>query len=459
MAQHCATCLDERIRFCREALRADVGLSALCARFQISRVTGYTWIRRFEQEGARGLQYQPKGGRTRPVSRRVKVWAEELKSLRKRHPSWGARKLLSVVQREHPRAQLPSERTVDRLLQQAGLLGARRMRSKRGPQLPAPVGRVVRASNEVWTVDFKGWFRVGVGERCEPLTVRDLYSRMLLGVRAVPQPSEAAVRQEMRVLFRRYGLPKVIRVDNGPPFGAKYQGGALGLTHLSAWWLLLRIEVEFTRRGCPQDNGAHEQMHRVLKAEMASPPAATLAAQQRRMERWRRHYNEQRPHEALDLQVPASLYRLSRRGYRPAVPWVYSPRWQVRRVSAKGTIRWEGRVRGVGLAFAGASVGLKRQRRSARSAEVWEVFFGPHLIGELHCADVGAMRAAQFCRRVLPVAPTTPPSSQTTAPPRTRILAPLRSVDPPLCSGSPALHCAKTRAHRATSPAKSPSKV
>ncbi len=398
MARHSAACLDERVRFCREVLKGKREVSALCASFGISRPTGYAWLRRFVQEGARGLQYEPKGQATRPLSRRVIRWSEELLSWRKRHPSWGARKLLKALQRIHVRARLPSERSVERLLERAGMLGVRQVRSKRGPILPAPAYHLARSVNEVWTIDFKGWFRVGVGDRCEPLTIRDLYSRMLLCVRAVSEPSERAVRQHMRAVFRFYGLPKVIRVDNGSPFGASCQGSPLGLTHLSAWWLQLGIVVEFTRRASPQDNGAHEQMHRVLKAETASPAAATLGAQQRRMERWRKLYNEQRPHEALCLEVPASVYRPSRRIYTPVAEWVYPRRWQVRRVSAKGTVRWEGRVRSVGRAFAGARVGLFQKPDDDRSPHVWEVFFGPHLIGHLHRADAGGLRAIRLHR-------------------------------------------------------------
>jgi transposase InsO family protein len=332
------------------------------------------------------------------VSAVVKRWMPELLEERRRHPRWGAGKLLRVVQRRHPRAHLPSERTVERRWKEAGLIGVRAARSKRGPRLVAVAYRLGQRPNEVWTVDLKGWFRVGVGDRCEPLTVRDLYSRMVLWVRAVPQPSEAAVRRHMEMIFRRYGLPQVIRVDNGPPFGSRYQGGALGLTRLSAWWVQLGIEVEFTRRARPQDNGGHEQMHRILKADTASPTAATLAAQERRMERWRRRYNQERPHAALGMKVPADYYRPSRRAYAPARPWTYPARWQVRRVSAKGTVRWEGRVRNVGMAFGGAQVGLVAPSGATATEGVWEVFFGRKLIGHLHRSDAGGMRAAQLVR-------------------------------------------------------------
>ena len=166
-------------------------------------------------------------------------------------------------------------------------------------------------------MDFKGHFRVGSGQRCQPLTVRDEYSRYLLVVEHQDALSEELVRARTLLAFRRYGRPKAIRVDNGAPFGGR---GALGLTRLSVWWHRLGIEVQFIRRAKPQDNGAHEQMHKVLKAETARPAAASLAAQQRRLDRWRRLYNEQRPHESLDDCSPAQIYRHSRRRYRGDPP-------------------------------------------------------------------------------------------------------------------------------------------
>jgi transposase InsO family protein len=159
-------------------------------------------------------------------------------------------------------------------------------------------------------VDFKGWFRTGEGRRCEPLTVRDLHSRFVLAVVLLANQSDASARRAMRLVFVRYGLPKIIRVDNGAPFGGN---GALGLSRLSVWWLRLGIEVEFTRHAHPQDNGAHEQMHRIFKADTAAPPAAGLRAQKRRTRAWVICYNHQRPHEALGQEVPARFYRRSRR--------------------------------------------------------------------------------------------------------------------------------------------------
>jgi putative transposase len=250
---------------------------------------------------------------------------------------------------------------------------------------------VARGSNEVWSIDFKGWFRTGDGRRCEPLTVRDLYSRFVLAVVLLPNQSEAAVRRALLPVFRRYGLPKTLRVDNGAPFGGK---GALGLSRLSVWWLRLGIGVEFIRPGRPQDNGAHEQMHRVFKADTAVPPARTLRAQKRRTGGWIGSYNHERPHEALGQQVPASFYRASPRRMPRRLKEASYPRgWKVRRVRNRGHIKWKGRQRFVGRAFVGELVGLKRG-----ADDGYEVYLEQHLIGLLYEHDPAGMRPASFAR-------------------------------------------------------------
>jgi hypothetical protein len=242
----------------------------------------------------------------------------------------------------------------------------------------------------VWTVDFKGWFRTRDGQRVDPLTVRDLCSRFILGIRLLRHRHEP-VQQYFQALFKRYGKPKVIRVDHGGPFAGD---GALDLSRLSAWWLRLNIGVEFIRRACPQDNGAHEQMHRIYKADVAAPAAATPRAQQWRTTRWITDYNRARPHEALEQRVPASLYRKSRRGYQGRLaPLVYPRRWLKRRVTASGYIRWRGRVRVIGRAFGRQDVGFKPV-----SPAVHEVYFMHHLIGLLVDTDPGGMRPASWSK-------------------------------------------------------------
>ena len=258
--------------------------------------------------------------------------------------------------------------------------------------VPHPGLTVPRRRHQVWTVDFKGWFRTADGQRQEPLTVREAKSRYLLEIRLLPQQSDHAVRRVLTRLFRRHGLPSAIRVDNGAPFGGK---GALGLSRLSLWWLRLGIRVEFTRRARPGDNAAHEQLHRCYKAEVLAPPAGHRHAQQRRTDRWRYDYNHRRPHEALGQKPPGRTYRASTRPWPQTLPALRYPKnWLQRRVRPHGDIKWQGRLRFVGRAFVGQTLGLKTLTPHGWAA----VHLGPLLIGELHAKDAAGMRPARWQR-------------------------------------------------------------
>jgi hypothetical protein len=249
---------------------------------------------------------------------------------------------------------------------------------------------IATRSNQVWTVDFKGWFRTQDGQRVEPLTVRDLFSRYVLSIRLLKDQSWGPVRRVFLGLFARYGYPEVIRVDNGGPFGST---GPAGLSRLSVWWSALGIQVQFIAPGRPEQNGAHEQMHRVLKAETTKPASRNPRSQQRRTKRWIKTYNQVRPHEGLGQRPPAAVYRWKRSGVRRAV-LSYPQDWQTRRVRSNGQIRWQGRKRFVGEAFVGYPVGL-RQRRPGQ----WMVRLASQVIGELWESDAGGIRPARYARR------------------------------------------------------------
>jgi transposase InsO family protein len=269
-----------------------------------------------------------------------------------------------------------------------------RPRRPRGPTRWWPAFRRPRRPNDVWTIDFKGHFHAGDGTRCEPLTVRDRHSRYGLCARILPDRSEARTRQQCVLLFRRHGQPHTIHVDQGGPFAS---AGPAHLSRLSAWWISLGIRVEFSRRARPGDNAAHEQWHRELKAETARPPAATRPAQERRTQRWLRHYNQERPHEALGQQTPAQHWAASRRKYRGVRAPRYPRGWAVRRVQQRGEIYWRGGVRFVSEALAGYPVGLRHKNK-----QVWQVYFYELFIGELHEGEPGAVRAARYRRRARP---------------------------------------------------------
>lgn len=379
--------LQTRQRFVQAALRGTQPVAELCLQFGISRKTGFKWLKRFRISGGPGLRDQSRRPRHSP-NRTPARWLKAIVQMRGKHPRWGAKKLYAHLRRRHLRAQLPKPRTITDWLGRWRLAQPRRAWTRPGPRLERAALTQPTAPNHVWTVDFKGWFRTRDGQRVDPLTVRDLFSRFILGIGLVRHRHEP-VQQFFKGLFKRYGLPKVIRVDHGGPFAGD---GALDLSRLSAWWLRLGIQVDFTRRAHPQDNGAHEQMHRIYKADLASPPAATPRGQQQRTTHWMAYYNQVRPHEALGQRVPAALYRRSRRAYPPRLPALrYRRGWRQRRVTASGYIRWRGRLRVIGRAFGGQDVGFKPV-----SVGVHEVYFGAHLIGLLVDTDPGGLRPAQW---------------------------------------------------------------
>jgi putative transposase len=379
-----------RLRFVKQALKAQQSLSQLCRRFGMSRKSGYKWLARFEREGPRGLR--DRACRPHRSPRQTSgEWLKRIRRMRRRHRNWGSRKLAARLRKEYPSAKVPCARTIGKWLRRMKLSRRQRRRSVGGPQLKRDGLTVAQRSNQVWTVDFKGWFRTGDGQRVEPLTVRDAFSRYLLSARLLEEQSWWRCRRIFMRLFRDNGYPGVIRVDNGGPFGSR---GPAGLTRLSAWWTALGIRVEFIAPGHPEQNGAHEQMHGVFKVETTRPPSRHLRAQQRRTDRWVRIYNRIRPHEALGQRVPAEVYRPKATPARSVV-LTYPRRWEVRRVRSNGEIRWRGRKRFLGEAFVGYPVGLRR-----RSPGRCEVYFARLLIGELGDSDPGGIRPARYIRSV-----------------------------------------------------------
>lgn len=357
--------------------------AVLCRRSGISRKTGYKWRQRWQREGLQALRPRPPIPRQHG-RRHSSCWRQRLRQARRRFPYWGSRKLRLYLASQFGRRALPAASTLGLWLHQEGLIGQHRRR-RWGPAIAAVALTQPRRPNQVWTVDFKGWFRTRDGTRVDPLTIRDLFSRLILCLRLLVRPTLWSVQTVFRRLFVRSGLPNIIRVDQGVPFASK---GPRALSLLSVWWLSLGIRVEFTRRARPGDNAAHEQMHRVLQQETAEPPAATLRAQQRRSDRWRVQYNRIRPHDALAGRTPHSRYRPSTRRYGGSQPWRYSVRETQRSVRSNGRIKWQGRLRFIGRAFVGQVVGLRRN-----SADGHAVYLGPYLLGELRDQSQESLRA------------------------------------------------------------------
>jgi transposase InsO family protein len=300
---------------------------------------------------------------------------EQLIAARKRHRFWGPRKLVATLKRTQPEVEWPTSSTVGAILKRNGLVPPRRRRRRAVGLAPTALCTPTHP-NHVWGVDYKGWFRLGNGQRCDPLTISDLFSRYVVACQHVSRLTTACARPVFEHAFREYGLPDAIRSDNGSPFASVGLGG---LSRLSVWWVKLGIALERIVPGRPDQNGRHERMHRTLKRETAAPPRATAAAQQRCFNQFRTHFNAERPHEALSDSVPAQWYRPSSRVYPDTLPEMHYPEhFDVRRVRTTGEIRWQGRCVYLSEALIGESVGL-----DAVSDRHWKVSFGPIELGLL----------------------------------------------------------------------------
>jgi len=381
--------MDERTQFIAARLANEEAMSALCRRFGISRKTGYKVWARYAAGGPAALAERSHAAHRQP--RAVAAAGQEaIGAARAAHPTWGPRKLKAWLTRRHPSQPWPAASTIGVLLRRGGWTAApgRRTRATPSAGLSAATG-----PNDVWTADFKGWFRTGDGQRCDPLTILDAHSRYLLDCRVVRGLTEPAARPVFEALFREYGLPRVIRTDNGPPFASVAAGG---LTRLAVWWVRVGIRPERIAPGHPEQNARHERLHRTLKQEATRPPQATAAAQQRAFARFQHEYNHERPHEALGQRPPAECYQPSGRAYPARLPALeYPAAYRVRQTHPNGEITWLGRRVFINQALAGESLGLAELADGC-----WGVFLGPIAVGWLD-----ARRPERLQRTAVPSRP------------------------------------------------------
>lgn len=345
--------MNERTILIGEWLSQEFSLSELARRRGISRKSAYKWISRYGESGLGGLKDLSRTAHSHPnaISLQIKQAILDWKEAR---PLWGAPKIHSKLV---GMAGCPAESTVSNVLKRHGWVGQVRRRNRAVPTFPAALANA-SGPNEVWCADFKGWFRVRNGQRCDPLTISDAHSRFLLCCRGLAGAAGLqAVRPWFEGTFREYGLPRVIRTDNGPPFASVGLGG---LSRLAVWWLRLGILVERIEPGHPEQNGRHERMHRTLKEATTRPVAANLRAQQRVFDRFRQEYNHDRPHEALGQKPPATAYAPSRREYpSKLLSPEYDAGWVERAVRSNGEIRWKGVKWFVSESLIGQRIGLK----------------------------------------------------------------------------------------------------
>lgn len=352
------------------AQQEDVNISRLCRYFQVSRKTGYKWLGRYRREGEAGLRDRSRRPRSSPGTTPA-VLEEAVLRVREAHPAWGGRKIRACLLAQGLKGA-PAASTITAILRRHGFLDleeSRKHKAWRRFEAPAP--------NDLWQMDFKGHFVLDQG-RCHPLTVLDDHSRFALGLEACADERGATVQERLTGIFRRYGLPRKMLMDNGPPWGAD---AAHPYTPLTVWLLKLGVQVGHSGPYHPQTLGKDERFHRTLEAELLHYcRGLELAACQRRFEEWRLSYNLERPHEALGLAPPVSRYRESPRAFPETLPpLLYGPGDQVRQVQAGGWFTFRGRHFRLSKAFRGEAVALRRTLTDG----VWEVFFGPHCLARI----------------------------------------------------------------------------
>ena len=364
--------VDERCQFVWDFASGHWSMSELCERYEVSRPTGYKWLARHRADGDAGLLDRSRAPDHCPHRTGGDLEARILAA--RQDYGWGAKKLLQVLTKRYPAEPWPARSTVNAILERHGRLHKNRRRRKWTHPGAAPL--LTTRPNQVWPADFKGQFKTGDGRYCYPLTVTDHFSRSLLVCHGLPSVKAADVRPVFRRLFRAVGLPDAIRTDNGAPFAST---GIHGLSQLNVWWMQLGIVHQRIPPSSPQENGTHERMHRELKRETTRPAAASQRSQQRRFDLFRRRYNEERPHDGIGGDTPASRWAPSSRHYpeRPAPP-EYPAHMEVRRVSTAGTFRLHARQPFLSQALKNQDVGLEEVADG-----IWNIVYYSTLLGKI----------------------------------------------------------------------------
>ncbi len=370
--------VEERIQFIQDALSDRFTMSELCARYGVSRRIGYKWLSRYEEEGRRGLKDRSRAPHHCP-HRIDDELAEIICDFRGEHPFWGARKLLRVLADRNPRVtHWPAPSTVADLLARRGLVMKRRRR--RPHQHPGVVAPTTHVPNDLWTADFKGEFRTGNGLYCYPLTIADQHTRFLLTCHGLLSTQTVTAKPVFERAFQEYGLPVAIRTDNGVPFATQ---AIHGLSYLNVWWMRLGIQHQRIHPGRPQQNGAHERMHRTLKRQAIKPVARTCAGQQKSFDAFRAEFNTVRPHEWLNQDTPASHYAESPRPYPTRLPPLeYPGHFVVKKITTGGTFRFNHKLLYIANSLVDHRIGLEETDDG-----IWSIYFNTVLIATLDERD------------------------------------------------------------------------
>lgn len=354
---------DQKMRFIAMVLEGERSFAEICREFGISRQCGYKWLKRYKEEGMRGLQERSRKP-LRCINETPAGMVCEIMRLRQSHAGWGGKKIRRKLTRKHDK--VPSARTIDRILERCGFI-AKRIRRRRKPARKYQE-LIAKEPNDIMTVDLKGWWRVKDGTRVEPLTIRDEASKFIFVAEPLKRHDLESVKRAFIGVFEDYGLPLYIRCDNGTPWA--FHRGLCGLTRLSVWWMSLGITPLFTPRGQPQANGSHERMHKDIADELERTPAPSFLEEKARLVNWRWEFNHERPHEKLDGKYPSEVYKASPRKFSP-IPseYVYPENFQTRKVKVNGKVSWRNKEFFLSKAFAHQTVAFEIV--SGKKMNIW----------------------------------------------------------------------------------------
>jgi len=367
--------MDMRTEFVLKSFSKNVNFSELCDEYGISTKTGYKWKNRFIEEGLGGLVEKSRRPKSN-VNETPEDIICELVRLKKAHLPWGPKKIRELYLKNHPDEIAPSLSTVKRILEKAGYVKQRKRRKQRSERISNTV--IPGKPNDLWTVDFKGWWMTPDKQKCEPLTVRDEFSKYIFSIKILEKSDMKTVKREFQRLFKLYGLPSYMKSDNGVPFA--HSKSILGLTKLSVWWLSLGITLDRIRPGCPYENGSHERMHLDIKKELQGHIEGDIESHQNAFDIWRNEYNDVRPHEALAMKTPGEVYKKSTREYTEDIDEILYPMgFLTRKVNHSGYIVLQGRTIFVSSVFTGYNIGIK-----PTSDDIYEVWFDNFRLGELN---------------------------------------------------------------------------
>jgi putative transposase len=390
------TCpMDQKIQLLSDWSKQEYTITELSQTYNVSRKTIYKWVERYQNKGPEGLNESSRAPLNHPNETGPEI-VSKLIDTKLEHKHWGPKKIVARLEKQFPEQVWPAPSTAGHILKKEGLVDNRHYR-RHTPPYTEPFRQCERP-NDVWSMDYKGQFRMGDGRLCYPFTVTDNFSRFLITCQGLHHPSYENTKPWLEKAFQEYGLPVAMRNDNGAPFATVGLGG---ISLLSVWLIKLWIHPERIKAGHPEQNGRHERMHRTLKQETAAPPKMDMEQQQMSFDEFQSEYNTKRPHEALEIEVPASVYVHSRRMLPNKLPAVeYPSSFTIRQVKQNGCIKWKGAEIYISQALTREPVGLRQIGES-----IWEVRFSFHTLGILDEQIVKVLPITERNKNLLPMSP------------------------------------------------------